>query len=384
MKQSDDQTLFAWQLGFETLKDDICGPLASHPSKFREAGSLLPIPDSESLTPYSMTNKGLRIDLPIVHQDDHQYGIAILHCSTTESFPQQIGLPVIRLGPPGSNQYARDARYIGPLGSIELDFHGSRTIFMKQQPEQSVGWRTGLLVRIPIGQKAFFRPTCWTADVTALKDVDEETDARAEYLIPSNCRRGAILFSGQDQSHLLVLFNIEMQHIERFACKAMYSPPSTQRQKYPLTPSQKSIQDVADIVQNAPNYNGSHRSDAAYTSLVFAQQVAKEASWTLMHTDHSPSHSRRSFDYLPHGRAVYANIGLQTVRGQNALVLDVEIQDRLEGHSAPYELEGISIPSTVPDTDPTIDEIENHNILPLPKKDKRWRFTKQKSRPSSR
>ena len=36
MKHSDDQSLFAWQLGYESMKDDICGPLAPHPSNFED------------------------------------------------------------------------------------------------------------------------------------------------------------------------------------------------------------------------------------------------------------------------------------------------------------------------------------------------------------
>lgn len=34
MKQSDDQTVFAWQLGYDHYQDDICGPLATHLSNF--------------------------------------------------------------------------------------------------------------------------------------------------------------------------------------------------------------------------------------------------------------------------------------------------------------------------------------------------------------
>ncbi|KAG9383932.1 HET domain-containing protein [Pyrenophora tritici-repentis] len=70
MKQTDDQTLFAWKIGFEAMKDDICRPLASHPSKFRGAGSLIPTRDSGLQSPFSMTNKGLRIEIPVIHWDD--------------------------------------------------------------------------------------------------------------------------------------------------------------------------------------------------------------------------------------------------------------------------------------------------------------------------
>ena len=216
MKQSDDQTLFAWQLGFEVTKDDICGPLATSPSQFLGASDLLPIPDSDTQIPYSMTNKGLRIELPIVHQGSERYGMAILQCSTVRSYPKQIALPVVCVGQQGSNHYARDGRYIGPLNAVDLDFAAKavcKTMFMKQEPEQNRQWRTGLPVRIWTRRDNLFRPIYWNTGVVAL---GRDLEGRDEHDVPSSCRRGAILFAGRDKSHILVLFNIEMQHIGRY------------------------------------------------------------------------------------------------------------------------------------------------------------------------
>ncbi|KAF7676217.1 hypothetical protein GT037_005722 [Alternaria burnsii] len=134
MKQPDDQTLFAWQLGFENMKNDICGPLALHPSKFWEAGNLQPDPDTDAQSPYSMTNKGLRIELSIENKGNDAYGMAILHCGTHSTSSRQLGLPVIRLGPPEANTYARDARYNGPLVSVTAKKGTFKVVFMKQEP----------------------------------------------------------------------------------------------------------------------------------------------------------------------------------------------------------------------------------------------------------
>jgi hypothetical protein len=361
MKQSDDQTLFAWQLGYEYLKDDICGPLATSPSKFRGARNLTPVLDSDNQAPYSMTNKGLRIELRIIHQDEGKLGMAILHCSTAEAFPRQVGLPVVRLGPPGSNHYARDASCVGPLDFIYIGDATPKSVFMKQEPEVLEKWRAGLLARVPAGDEAFYQPKYWNAAATALN-----TEPQREFLIPASCRRGAILFTGKDQSNLLVLFNIEMQHVGRYACKVQYSPPSFPRRiskNSKTTPSQKRIQQLVHVVETTPRYIGSlirPRTEAAHTTHIFADELAKEASWSLLHSDYGPSNSRSSFDYLPNDRAVFAHIGLQMVRGQHTLVLDVEIREHLNEQMAPYEMDGTPIPTEPAEEVPHVEEVANY------------------------
>lgn len=365
MKQSDDQTLFAWQLGYEYYKDDICGPLATHPSKFRGAKTLVPIPDSEFQAPYSMTNKGLRIDLPILHRDEEKFGVAYLNCCTAESFPKQIGLPVVRLGPPGSSQYARDASCVGPLDSFKVDAITARSIFMRQEPTQNTAWSTGLIARVPSGPDSSYQPTAWNAYVSTF-----DNDGQKWYFVPPSCRRGAILFTGQDRSNLLVLFNIEMQHVGRYACRVMYSPPSWSLRKLkPPMPWQEPIQRAADVMQAAhkydlKNHSSTFRMDAEYKSDVFADLVAKESSWNLLYSDHETSNSRRSFDFLPNDRAVYATIGLQVIRGQTTLVLDVELQDLPSGQCQLHELDGTPIPTNVPELIPHVDEITNYGPEP--------------------
>lgn len=341
MKQSDDQTLFAWQLGWEDCKDDICGPLATHPSKFSGANNLVPIPDSDSQAPYSMTNKGLMIELPIVHKDDGPYGMAILHCSTVDAFPKQIELPVVRLGAKESTHYARDARHTGALAPTELGVAVPRAIFMKQEPKHSEAWRTGLVARIPVGN-TFFSAVSWSADVAA---VGLHAENRVDYLFPSSCRRGGILFAGKDNSNLLVLFNIEMQHVERYACKILYCPPEIPRKKYDISTTQRLARNLARNVRAAPNYHLGHRgSRKNYTSEVFAQELAKDATFSLLDTDHSPSNSRRSFEHLPDDRAVYATIGFQFVREQKTLILDVEFEDQQETSQKLFEIDGQPLP----------------------------------------
>lgn len=69
MKQSDDQTLFAWQINSGDHQTEICGPLATSPSLFRGCSDRVPVSDLGLPAPYSMTNQGLRIELPIIQND---------------------------------------------------------------------------------------------------------------------------------------------------------------------------------------------------------------------------------------------------------------------------------------------------------------------------
>ena len=337
MKRSDDETLFAWQVGYGGIEGDTCGPLAPHPSHFRGINHLFPMTGSTLENPYSMTNKGLTIVLPVIHPDDGPYGMAILSCNdynSTYSSPQmQIGLPVVRLGPEASNRYARDARIIGPLTPVKNVDASPKTIFVTHDssPQRE---SSGLLVRLPAGQDALFRPRYWTTSFSALV---EGKESQAEYRIPSDHRRGAILFQGPSRSHILILFNIEMQYVGQWACKVLYVPAESRLPDHELTTMQKTIQRACSTI--------SLLSDSTVSSQVLAAEIEKEPDWSLTHdNDHRPSNSRYSMAYLPNNHVAYAQIEKTVVRGMITLVLNVEFQDRSQELQRPYELVGSEVP----------------------------------------
>ena len=73
MKYSDDQSLFAWKT--PTAADDVrCGLLASSPACFVESRNITPfsrsVSDYETQPPFSMTNRGVSICLPILPVKD--------------------------------------------------------------------------------------------------------------------------------------------------------------------------------------------------------------------------------------------------------------------------------------------------------------------------
>jgi hypothetical protein len=74
MKQPADQSLFAWS------SEDGSGCFAQSPSSFQAAGHIMPT--STNIKPYTMTNKGLFIQIPLsrVYRNSTDYvGIPDCH-----------------------------------------------------------------------------------------------------------------------------------------------------------------------------------------------------------------------------------------------------------------------------------------------------------------
>lgn len=70
MKHSDDQSLFAWK-DKDAPPGSYHGLLATHPRYFEKSGHILPYTAELFATAFSMTNRGLRLDLPLVQPDRH-------------------------------------------------------------------------------------------------------------------------------------------------------------------------------------------------------------------------------------------------------------------------------------------------------------------------
>jgi hypothetical protein len=345
MRESDDQTLFAWQLGFEEAKNDICGPLASHPSKFQGSSDLLPLSDAESQSPYSMTNKGLRIQLSVIHHDNDPYGMAILQCSTHGSLPKRIGLPVLRLGPLGSHHYARDARHIGPLVAIEPLAIDPKIVFLKQEPDQRLLWNSGLIVRITNGVDLISDDGIyWSVDeVQEVVTTNPSTfatrlaDAPMEYLIPPKYRIGAILFHCPGYADVLVTFNIELLHIGRYVCRVFVSHPEVEFDDG-RTYRNEWLNMLVMTLQTSRELRDNPRIARSF----FRQQVARNVDSSQAYRDYDPLTSPRSVVSIPDRGCVDARIESQDIRGQDMLVLDIRFHAFDETDSRAQSLEGVA------------------------------------------
>ncbi|TVY80598.1 Vegetative incompatibility protein HET-E-1 [Lachnellula suecica] len=97
MKSSSDQTLFAWGSRLHEIarKDDyFYGPFARELALFKDSGDFIPDELSESGSSYSMTNKGLQIDFPVVKLCRYCDQLAILDCRPERKFLWLVALPI--------------------------------------------------------------------------------------------------------------------------------------------------------------------------------------------------------------------------------------------------------------------------------------------------
>ncbi|KJK61345.1 Heterokaryon incompatibility protein HET [Aspergillus parasiticus SU-1] len=93
MKQSDDQTIFAWT-NKRAPKYSLSGLLATTPAHFEDSQDIIAYQQWEPTPPYAMTNRGLRIDLPLHDLTRARRGhdfIALLRCGVSQDIKGQTG-----------------------------------------------------------------------------------------------------------------------------------------------------------------------------------------------------------------------------------------------------------------------------------------------------
>ncbi|OGM48146.1 hypothetical protein ABOM_002928 [Aspergillus bombycis] len=134
MKQSDDQTIFAWT--DESAPDDLLhGLLASSPAHFADSQNIIAYQQWKPTPPYAMTNRGLRINLSLDFDTmNSELGcLAILHCGFSEHTNDDdeyrfLAICLERLSR-FDNRYAR--REIAALGTLS-DVSPAETIYVPQ------------------------------------------------------------------------------------------------------------------------------------------------------------------------------------------------------------------------------------------------------------
>jgi hypothetical protein len=123
MKESDDQSLFAWEYHPHTdpakreRQTMLGGLLADSPASFANAANIIPFRHAKASEPYTSTNKGIRLNLILL---EDQYSLstgeftAVLECRTIGPFQGPLGLTLRRTSPRG-DQYTRHiAEYTNP------------------------------------------------------------------------------------------------------------------------------------------------------------------------------------------------------------------------------------------------------------------------------
>jgi hypothetical protein len=88
MKYSDDQSLFAWSTSHGTQVQS--GIFAPSPANFETRRAIVPIRRRTHTSPYSMTNKGLQIELPLI--EIHGITLGLLDCQYEDDFSRCVGI----------------------------------------------------------------------------------------------------------------------------------------------------------------------------------------------------------------------------------------------------------------------------------------------------
>ncbi|PHH58808.1 hypothetical protein CDD81_4368 [Ophiocordyceps australis] len=131
MKQSDDQSLLAW-VDVDASVDAYRGLLAKSPLSFAYSNSVLPYQDWEPRPPYHITNRGLRIDLPMTPHGEESDGIfvAALDCPSPPDYQDNSFLAIyLKKISNGDQQFARIR--VGQFAKV-LERGERQTIYVRQ------------------------------------------------------------------------------------------------------------------------------------------------------------------------------------------------------------------------------------------------------------
>jgi hypothetical protein len=100
MKQSDDQSIFAWSSLAFGGND---GLLAQSPAEFHGCGNIVRSINPSNIEPFSVTNRGLRIALPLLKRNNQT--LAGLNCRFAHDFFSDLSIPLEQMD--NGHQYRR-------------------------------------------------------------------------------------------------------------------------------------------------------------------------------------------------------------------------------------------------------------------------------------
>jgi hypothetical protein len=138
MKTSDDHTLFAWTEPRDRRRWITRGLLADSPAEFADSGDIVKSEPFLKGAPYSMTNKGLRIELPLLPIDDQTH-FAVLNCRTLSNSDDLLGVFLKQLPSEKEEYFARTfTDEIDPLPKEKAEQSKQRTLYIIQENEEDL------------------------------------------------------------------------------------------------------------------------------------------------------------------------------------------------------------------------------------------------------
>ena len=145
MKNSDDQSLFAW-VNPDASSESYHGLLAKSPRDFAYSNSIFPYEDWEPRPPYSMGNRGLCIEFPIRNRDEGgDIYLAALDCPAPPDYEDSSFLAIyLKKLSHGDERYARVN--VGQFAKVKQ--RGTkRTIYIRQDVGAWVAATQGIFPR---------------------------------------------------------------------------------------------------------------------------------------------------------------------------------------------------------------------------------------------
>jgi hypothetical protein len=95
VKRSDDQSILAW--GSSGIDSDGDRLFAYSPDSFRSCGNIVRSVEMGTSKPYTTTNKGLQIDLPLIKDSDHRVQ-ALLNCRKRNDVMANLAIHLRKVG----------------------------------------------------------------------------------------------------------------------------------------------------------------------------------------------------------------------------------------------------------------------------------------------
>lgn len=130
MKQSDDQSIFAWT-DSHAPPETLHGLLATAPSFFADCHNIVSYEDVKPRPPYAMTNRGLRIDLPLTTLGRGTF-LAALYCPVPPDYVESSYLGIVLKRLSVSDRYVRinidTIKSMSQLGRIETVYVPQRSV----------------------------------------------------------------------------------------------------------------------------------------------------------------------------------------------------------------------------------------------------------------
>ncbi|GFF79688.1 hypothetical protein CNMCM6936_008055 [Aspergillus lentulus] len=279
MRQSDDQTLFAWK----SLSADNTyrGLLAQSPADFKESGAFVQAEQRFNRSPFAVTNMGISIELAVGHWTMDVY-LAALDCEM-QGKKKRVGIFLSPL--PEDNQYARVMCAGEDLPTFPADLKSEyRKVYVRQRiagtrrpPERMYGFWLRQFPPVWKGPHSQF-------EVTAYHPWDE--NERKLCIPPGKRGTAGIIRYSMGQNHVVNLrvgFDAMLNPVVQFGGSLMTDARLRARDPnaFKVQMADDWMDERRDRVFIGDRNHGLSRNDGTIRILVLEEVVKRQRMWVV-------------------------------------------------------------------------------------------------------